>query len=191
MDETTRSNIRKIFLSSRPSCALMTAALLLGIPLKELKREIEEGAIVAVSSGMGLRLTREEMMAAAMRVWEQGVIEAALGDEAASVLPEAIRLVDLRARVPRYQREMLRSLAQHRGTSVDDVLTRELEDVACAYAEELKMPVPDWPGLSADYADEKCRERASRRDGGVPLGVALDSSSIFICVHLRHLRINR
>ena len=64
-------------------------------------------------------------------------IEAALGDDAASVLPEAIRLVELRARVPRYQREMLRKLARREGTSVDHVLTRELEDVASAHAEEL------------------------------------------------------
>jgi len=44
----------------------------------------------------------------------------------------------LRARVPRYQRETLREeLARREGTSVDHVLTRELEDVASAYAEEL------------------------------------------------------
>jgi hypothetical protein len=39
------------------------------------------------------------------RVWEQSAIEEALGDDAA-VLPEAIRLVELRARVPRYRRDM-------------------------------------------------------------------------------------
>jgi hypothetical protein len=37
-----------IFLSNRQSCALMTASLLLGMTLKELKKEIEDGAIVAV-----------------------------------------------------------------------------------------------------------------------------------------------
>jgi hypothetical protein len=50
------------------------------------------------------------------------------------VLPEAIRLVELRARVPRYQREMLRYLALQHGTTVDELLTRELEDVACAHS---------------------------------------------------------
>jgi hypothetical protein len=39
-----------------------------------------------------------------MRLWELGVIEEALGDDSQSVLLEAIRLVELRARVPRYQR---------------------------------------------------------------------------------------
>jgi len=84
---------------------------------------------------MGVRISKEEMMAAAMRVWELGVIEEALGDDARSVLPEALRLVELRARVPRYQREMLWELARREGTSVDHVLTRELEDVASAYSE--------------------------------------------------------
>ncbi|HSY47842.1 MAG TPA: hypothetical protein VLC46_03445 [Thermoanaerobaculia bacterium] len=53
--------------------------------------------------------------------WEQSVIEEALGEDAARVLPEAIRLVELRARVPRYQRDMLRELARREGTSVDAV----------------------------------------------------------------------
>jgi hypothetical protein len=136
MDENTRCRIRYIFLTPRPSVALMTAADHLGMSLKELKREIEDGAIVAVSTRMGVKVSKEELMAAAMRVWEQAVIEA-LGDDAASVLPEAIRLVELRARVPRYQREMLQVLARMEGTSVDHVLTRELEDVASAHAEEL------------------------------------------------------
>jgi hypothetical protein len=115
MDETTRCRIRYIFLTPRPSVALMTAADHLGMSLKELKKEIEDGAIVAVSTRMGVKVSKEELMAAAMRVWEQAVIEEALGEDAASVLPEAIRLVELRARVPRYQREMLRELARMGG----------------------------------------------------------------------------
>jgi len=151
LDQATFSRIRQIFLHPRPSFALMTAADLLGMTLKELRREIEDGSIVAVSTGLRQRVTREEIIAAAMRVWEQGVIEEALGNDAAAVLPEAIRLVELRTRVPRYQQEMLRYLAQRDGTTVDEVLTRELEDVACAHSEELAAAVPGlgialgWP----------------------------------------------
>lgn len=89
---------------------------------------------------------------------EQRVIEAALGDDAGRVLPEAIRLVLLRVRVPRYQRDMLVALANRHGTTVDDVLTRELEDVACAHAEELAAVVPAlsatlaWPGRTSPRA---------------------------------------
>jgi len=70
MDEITRDTIRQIFLSPRPSVAFMTAASLLGIPFAELKREIESGAIVAVSTALGRRVPREEMIAVAMRRWE-------------------------------------------------------------------------------------------------------------------------
>jgi mannose-1-phosphate guanylyltransferase len=115
MDETSRSDIRHIFLSPRPNFALMTAATLLGMTLKELKREIEDGVIVAVSTAFGQRMTREELVAMAMQKWEHAIIEEALGEDAAAVLPEAIRLVELRARVPRYQRDMLRVLAQREG----------------------------------------------------------------------------
>lgn len=48
----------------------MPAADLLGMTLKELKRETETVAIVAVSTRLGQRVAREELMAAAMRVWE-------------------------------------------------------------------------------------------------------------------------
>ena len=84
------------------------------------------------------------MVAAAMRVWEQSVIEEALGEDAAAVLPEAIRLVELRARIPRYQKEMLHYLARRHETTVDEVLTCELEDVACALAEELSEALPGF-----------------------------------------------
>ena len=88
-----------------------------------------------------------------MGVWEQAVLEEALGDDAAAVLPEAIRLVELRARVPRYQRDMLRFLAECEGTSVDAVLTRELEGLASANSTELAAALPGfaealrWPSM--------------------------------------------
>jgi hypothetical protein len=157
VDRTSRSSariagrIRRIFLNRSPNVALISAAALLRISLGQLKRDIDDGAIVAVSTGVGMRIPKEEMIAAAMRVWEQGMIEEALGDEAARVLPEAIRLVLLRVRVPRYQRDMLIALAARHRTTVDEVLTRELEDVACAHAKELAGMVPTlaealaWP----------------------------------------------
>ena len=142
MPNPTPDQIRRIFLSPRPHLALMTAADLLGMTLKELKRDIDEGVIVAISTGVGVRITREEMIATAMRLWEQTVIEDALGDDAAAVLPEAIRLVLLRVRVPRYQRDVVVALARRDGVSVDEIVSRELEDVACAHAAELADKVP-------------------------------------------------
>ncbi len=155
MPNPSPTQIRRIFLSPRPNVALVTAADLLGMTLAELKRDMNEGVIVASSTGLGLRISREELMAAAMRLWEQTAIEDALGEDAAKVLPEAIRLVLLRVRVPRYQRDMLVALAQKHGTTVDEIVTRELEDVACAHAAELGAVVPtldvglSWPDGAA------------------------------------------
>jgi hypothetical protein len=39
---------------------------------------------------------------------------------------------------------MLRWLARRNETSVDEVLTRELEDVACAHAEEISRALPGF-----------------------------------------------
>ena len=72
---TVRDSIRHIFLGPRRHVALMTAAALLGISLRELKKEIADGTIVAVSTGIGQRIPREEMIAVAMRVWPQAEIE--------------------------------------------------------------------------------------------------------------------
>jgi hypothetical protein len=153
MDEITRSSIRHIFLSPRPHFALLIVAQLLGMTLKELKREIEDGAIVAVSTALGQRMSREELAAVAMQTWEQSVIEEALEADAPAVLPDAIRLVELRARIPRYQRNDVAGVgAAGRGTSVDAILTREMEDLASAHAEELASVMPElgmalaWPG---------------------------------------------
>ena len=142
MPNPTADQIRRIFLSPRPNLPLLTAAGLLGMTLNDLKRDIDDGVIVATSTPLGVRIGREEMMVAALGLWEQTVIEDALGEEAAAVLPEAIRLVLLRVRVPRYQRDMLVALAKRHGVSVDEIVTRELEDVACAHAEELADVVP-------------------------------------------------
>lgn len=152
MAEFRAANVRQIFLNSPESVPVGRAAELLGISLQELERDMDDGAIVAVSTSGKPRIDREELMATAMQKFEQARIEEALGEDAVAVLPEAIRLVDLRSRVPRYQRDVLEALATQRGTSVDDVLTRELEDVVSAYADDVAAQVPAladalaWPG---------------------------------------------
>jgi hypothetical protein len=153
MNETERIHIRRIFLGKHPHVALMAAAGFLGISFEALEKEVADGAIVTVSTGVGRRMPREELIAVAMRTWPQAEIEEALGEDATPVLPEALRLVELRARIPRYQKEMLHYLARRDDRTVDEVLTRELEDVACANADELSSAVPGfdialaWPEI--------------------------------------------
>jgi|GEM_PF-1143743 len=77
MDDHTLNSIRRIFLNPRPNIAYITAAGLLGMSFSQLKNEIAEGTIVAVSTGIGMRVAKEEMIATAMRTWPQAVIEEA------------------------------------------------------------------------------------------------------------------
>src|SRR5258708_34245020 len=101
MDDSTRSRIRHIFLTRRPNFVLMTAAELLGMTLKDLRHEIEIGAIVAVPTRLGQRISKEELIAAALQVWSQAVIEGAPGDDGAAVVPARLRRPAPRARLPR------------------------------------------------------------------------------------------
>lgn len=62
---------------------------------------------------------------------------------------------------------MLRYLAKRHDTSVDDVLARELQDVACAHADELAAAVPGfdaalaWPEFRDLTAESLPREPAA------------------------------
>lgn len=154
MTTGTRDSIRKVFLFAHPHASEIDAAMLLGCSVQQLRREVAEGLIVAISTADGVRIPRSEMMAAALTRWSQGEIEEALGKDGGLVLPDAIRLTDLRARVPRYQRDMLVYFARRDGATVDDVLARELEGIASAHSEELTTIIPglagalNWPDLN-------------------------------------------
>ncbi|HEX3583630.1 MAG TPA: hypothetical protein VH087_17820 [Thermoanaerobaculia bacterium] len=154
MTTGTRDSIRKIFLFAHPHASETDAATLLGCPVHQLRSEIAEGLILATSTADGVRIPKSELMAAALTRWSQSEIEAALGNDGGLVLPKAIQLTELRARVPRYQCDMLAYLARRDGTTVDDVLLRELEGIASAHSEELTTTIPgfaaalNWPDLN-------------------------------------------
>jgi hypothetical protein len=83
----------------------------------------------------------------------QAVIENALGSEAASVIPELLRLAELRVAIPRYQMVMLSKLAEREKISVDELLSRHLLDLAGAENDWLNETIPQfnwatrWPEL--------------------------------------------
>jgi hypothetical protein len=57
-----------------------------------------------------------------------------------------VRLAELRARILHYQVSMLKYFAEQQQTTVNEVLTRELEGVASAHAVELTEAVPGFGG---------------------------------------------
>ena len=68
------------------------------------------------------------------------------------MLPAAIRTAELRARLPRYQLAMLEYLAEREGSTVSDVLARELEGVASGRVEELSAAIPGF-GTALQWLD--------------------------------------
>jgi hypothetical protein len=105
---------------------------------------IAGGEIALTETPLARWVPRQELKAKALEVWSREVIEEALGAEAEAVLPQVIRLAELRARIPRYQLTMLEYFAGQQQTTVSDVLTRELEGVASDHAAELTAAVPGF-----------------------------------------------
>lgn len=109
-----------------------------------MKAAIASGEIVLMETPLGKWVWREELMAKALEVWSREEVEEALGADADAVLSHAVRLTELRARIPRYQLAMLAYFAEQQQTTVSDVLTRELEGVASTHGEELSAVVPGF-----------------------------------------------
>jgi hypothetical protein len=105
---------------------------------------VRAGEIEVTKTEIGEWVWREELMAKALETWPLEVIEEALGGDAGRVLPEARRSAEVRARLPRYQIAMLHYLAEQNQTTVSDILTRELEDVASAKADEFSAAIPGF-----------------------------------------------
>jgi hypothetical protein len=149
LESTVVECIRHIFLHHRLNVSISQAASLLGWTRGEMTAAIAKGEIVLMETPLGKWVAREELMAKALELWPREVIEEALGGAAEGVLPHAVRLAELRARIPRYQLTMLEHFAGQRRTTVSDVLTHELEAVVSEHVEELSAAIP---GFSAALA---------------------------------------
>ncbi len=152
--------IRTIFLHQRPHVTIAEATVLLGWSRGEMSRAIAGGEVEVSSTPAGKYIGREELMATALDIWSPEEIEEALGADADGVLPEALRLMDLHVRVPRYQVAMLEYLAERDRTSVNGVLARGLVVMASVDTDELSRAVHGfadalaWP--DADAAQLPC-----------------------------------
>ncbi|HJQ38041.1 MAG TPA: hypothetical protein VKB93_12960 [Thermoanaerobaculia bacterium] len=145
--------IRRIFFHQQPHVSCEMATTLLGWTSREMTDAIRSGEIDLQQTPFGTWIWRDELMAKALELWPQEVIEEALGKGAERVLPAFVRLAHFRARIPEYQRAMLEYLAERDGLTVSDVLTRELDGIASSYFEELTERIPEfaeallWPEL--------------------------------------------
>jgi hypothetical protein len=149
LDSELIDRIRDIFLHPRPHVSISSATALLGWSRREMADALAAGEITSMPAPGGQWICREELLAKAMELWPLETIEEALGLDADTALPAALRLADLRTRVPRYHLAMLIYLAARHGTSIRDVLIRSLDDLASLHAEELSAMVPGFAAAVA------------------------------------------
>jgi len=95
------SAIRTLFLHPHPTYPLPHAAALLGMSEQELRGWIEAGEVEAVGTTETAELPWDEVVSFGMEFWSQEVVEEALGEDVARVIPELLRLTDLEVRIPR------------------------------------------------------------------------------------------
>jgi len=145
------NNIRDLFLQPRSAYSIAEAAIVLGMDWREVRGWVEAGELEGIDTDEGLVLPWAEVVSFAMDFWSQEVVEEALGDDLALVIPELVRLARLEVRVPRFEIVALERVAGREGKSVDAVLARELLDLASVHAPWLSSEVPgfaealQWP----------------------------------------------
>ena len=133
---TTGERIRRIFLFPKAAYTLSEAAELLEYSEGEVLVAVERGDL-EINRDEGLpRLPWNELTLAAVERWPQELIEASLGQELSTVMPELVRLTELRVRVPRYGVVVATRVALRDGTTVDHVVSRQLLDLAVNESDE-------------------------------------------------------
>jgi len=148
--------IRRLFLEPKPSYSASEAAALLGMSRRELHGWVEAGELEGNDSHDALLLPWDELVSFAMGFLDQEEIEAALGDDLATTIPELLRLADLQVRIPRMEVVALEQVAARDGKTVSAVLGRELLDFVSTHSEWLSDVIPGfaealvWPGAASD-----------------------------------------
>jgi hypothetical protein len=130
-----------VFLDRRDSYAPAEGAELLGWIPSEMERAIEQGTVEVARGRSGDRIAWQEVVTLLTARCPQAAIEEALGPAMTSVIPEPVRLAELRIRIPRYQVAMLAKVAERERISVDELMARHLRDVGSSESEWLRRRV--------------------------------------------------
>ncbi|HEX7154431.1 MAG TPA: hypothetical protein VF618_23295 [Thermoanaerobaculia bacterium] len=139
-----RDRVRRVFLQPQPFYTAPEAAELLGWRRDELDAAIRDGEIEATRTSTGFHVPWQEVAVSISAKEPQAVIEKALGEHLGSVMPELVRLAELRVEIPRYQTVMLSKLAERERLSVDELLSRHLLDLAGAESDWLERAIPQF-----------------------------------------------
>ncbi|HEX7151443.1 MAG TPA: hypothetical protein VF618_08150 [Thermoanaerobaculia bacterium] len=138
------ARIRSIFLHERASVSISEAATLLGWSAEAMMTAIERGEVEVSTGAAGEAIPLQELFAKALEQWPLELVEESLGDRAAEVLPDALRVGNLTAPLPRYQVAMLAYLARRQQTTIGQLLTHELDELAVEHLHELSSAIPGF-----------------------------------------------
>ena len=138
---TTQERIRSIFLFAKTTYTLSEAGELLEHSEGEIITAVERGDLEITREHEMPRIPWSELTLAAVERWPQELIEASLGQDLSSVMPELVRLAELHVRVPRYGIVVAGRIALREGTSIDHVVSRQLLDLAVGEADQHERSV--------------------------------------------------
>jgi hypothetical protein len=139
-----RKRVRDVLLRPKQFYTPGEAAELLGWTIGEMDAAIRDGDLEVTPTCSGRRVPWQEVAAMITAQHPQATIEKALGRDVASVMPELVRLAELRVEIPRYQTVMLTKLAERDNISVDELLSRHLLDLAGAESIWLNEAIPQF-----------------------------------------------
>jgi hypothetical protein len=136
--------IRAIFLHREPYVTKQMAAKLLGWSVAQLRIAIAAGDVETYGTCRGERVPLSEVATIARERWQPSMIEQALGDDAAAILPAALRTRSIRLRLSRYQIAALQHLAEKDGVTVDALAARKIDLLMSERSEELAGVIDDF-----------------------------------------------
>jgi hypothetical protein len=136
--------IRSIFLHAKPYVSLKDTYLLFTGHRYRVEELMAEKSIQAHTRRGGPAIARGDLVALAVEMWSLEVIEQALGEDAARVLPAPLRLRAVTLNLPEYQIAMLDYLAADKQTTPSDLVNRALGDLESEHMDVLTARVPGF-----------------------------------------------
>jgi hypothetical protein len=158
--------IRSIFLQTEPDVSLKEmCALFTGFRCR-VEELMAEKEIQTHRRRGAPALARGDLMALAVDVWSLEVIEEALGEDAAHVLPAPLRLRTVTLNLPEYQIAMLDYLAADKGTTPGDLVSRALGDLEAEHFDVLVASVPGFAEAMNWFGRDDEQPPCSRQSRG-------------------------
>ena len=139
-----RGHIRAFFLHPSPYYSISTAARLLNVTVAALRREAESDRAEEYRSGGRWRFSWRQVAYIAFRTWTLAEIHAALGHDAAKVLPPLLTMRRVSVTLPEFIVRAMEIAAEDDGATLDAWLHHEMMDFASTVTERMEPILPGY-----------------------------------------------